>query len=116
MHLPPLLAAAAYAGRDEVVWRLVEDGVDVTRPWADGVDPVTWAAARGTYWVLQALLIRSGDPLSADSPHRRALRVALAGIDSEPAGEPGPPPAHRAILRRPSSSARCWTPSRTRTP
>ncbi|WP_030714551.1 hypothetical protein [Streptomyces sp. NRRL F-2580] len=36
-----LLAAAAYAERDEVVWRLVEPGVDVTRPWAGGVDPVT---------------------------------------------------------------------------
>ncbi|MFB7179792.1 hypothetical protein ACFCYI_19070 [Streptomyces sp. NPDC056257] len=96
-----LLAAAAYAGRDEVVWRLVEAGVDVTRPWAGGVDPVTWAAGRGAYPVLLALLIRSGDPLDADSPHRRALRVARAGIASGAAGEePGPPPAHWAIVSR----------------
>ncbi|MGR4878141.1 hypothetical protein ACIPUC_01730 [Streptomyces sp. LARHCF249] len=93
-----LLAAAAYAGRDEVVWRLVEDGVDVARPWAGGVDPVTWAARRGAYPVLLALLIRSGDPLRAGSPHRRALREAQAAIDSEVAVEPGPPPAHRAIV------------------
>ncbi|MEV5505693.1 ankyrin repeat domain-containing protein [Streptomyces orinoci] len=95
-----LLAAAAYAGRHEVVSRLVEDGVDVTRPWAAGLDPVTWAAERGAYWVLNSLLIRSGDPLSADSPHRRALRVAQAAIDSEAAWVPGPPPAHRAIVSR----------------
>lgn len=44
-----LPAVAANAGRHEVVWRLVEDGVDVTRPWAGGVDPVTWAAERGAY-------------------------------------------------------------------
>ncbi|MFE9927917.1 hypothetical protein [Streptomyces sp. NPDC005533] len=94
-----LLAAAAYAERDEVVWRLVEAGVDVTRPWAGGVDPVTWAAGRGAFPVLQALLIRSGDPRGADSPHRRALRVAQAAIASEAVGEEqGPPPAHRAIV------------------
>ncbi|MFJ9690772.1 HEAT repeat domain-containing protein [Kitasatospora sp. NPDC101183] len=90
-----LLAAAAYAGRHEVVNRLVAC-VDPTRPWAGGVDPVDWAAANGAYWVLSALLSRENDPLRADSPHRRALRVAQAALDS--GGGAVPPPAHRGII------------------
>ncbi|MET8543476.1 ankyrin repeat domain-containing protein [Kitasatospora sp. NPDC004799] len=102
-----LLAAAARAGRHEVVDWLVLWDVDVTRPWADGVDPVTWAAEHGRYGVLRALLSRSRDPLSADSPHRRALRTAQLAIATEAEarsetkterGEPGPLPAHRAIV------------------
>ncbi|WP_199881323.1 hypothetical protein [Streptomyces sp. CB03911] len=93
-----LLAAAAHAGRSEVVDWLVVLGVDVTRPWAGGVDPVTWAAEGGKYWVLSALLPHSQDPLSPDSPHRRALRAARAAIGSEAGTRTGPPPAHRGIV------------------
>ncbi|MFD8694621.1 ankyrin repeat domain-containing protein [Kitasatospora purpeofusca] len=93
-----LLAAAAYAGRDEVVDWLVQSDVDVTRPWAGGVDPVTWAAEHGMYWILQALLSRSRDPLSADGPHRRALRAAQDAIGSRSDVTADQRPAHRAVL------------------
>ncbi len=93
-----LLAAAAYAGRHEVVDWLVQWDVDVTRPWADGVDPVIWAAEHGMYWILQALLSRSRDPLSADSPHRRALRTAQDAIGSHIDVTADQRPAHRAIV------------------
>lgn len=96
-----LLAAAAKAGRHEVVDWLVLWDVDVSRPWDGGVDPVTWAAEHGAYWVLKALLSRSQDPLSADSPHRRALRTAQDAIGSEADtadARTEPLPAHRAII------------------
>ncbi|GAA2750025.1 hypothetical protein [Kitasatospora cinereorecta] len=93
-----LLAAAARAGRHEVVNWLVVWDVDVTRPWACGVDPVTWAAESGMYLVLRALLSRSRDPLSRDSPHRRALRAAQDAIASGAGGGTDPPPAHRAVI------------------
>lgn len=99
-----LLAAAAHAGRHDVVRELVSSGLDVTRPWADGADPVTWAADHGAYRVLLALLGHKTAPLAADSPHHRALRVAQAAIDAaepaEAAEAAGPPPAHRAIISR----------------
>ncbi|MEK2493979.1 ankyrin repeat domain-containing protein [Kitasatospora purpeofusca] len=93
-----LLAAAAHAGRHEVVDWLVQWDVDATRPWADGADPVMWAAERGMYWVLLALLSRSRDPLSADSPHRRALRTAQDAIGSKADTRADPRPAHLAII------------------
>ncbi|MFE6869512.1 hypothetical protein ACFVFS_23530, partial [Kitasatospora sp. NPDC057692] len=93
-----LLAAAAYAGRHEVVDRLVVRGVDPTRSWAGGVDPVTWAAGNGSYWVLDALLSPDRDPLRADSPHRRALRVARAALEAGTGDGCAPPPAHRAVI------------------
>ncbi|MFE5586402.1 HEAT repeat domain-containing protein [Kitasatospora sp. NPDC056531] len=93
-----LLAAAAYAGRHEVVDRLVVWDVDPTRPWAGGVDPVTWAAENGAYWVLNALLSPDRDPLRADSWHRRALRVARAALESGAGAGSVPPPAHRAVI------------------
>ncbi|OKJ13651.1 ankyrin repeat domain-containing protein [Kitasatospora sp. CB01950] len=93
-----LLAAAARAGRQRVVDHLVLRGVDVTRPWDDGVDPVTWAAENGRYGVLQALLSRSRDPLSSDSPHRRALRIAQDALASGAGAGAEPPPAYRAIV------------------
>ncbi|MER6782220.1 MULTISPECIES: HEAT repeat domain-containing protein [unclassified Streptomyces] len=93
-----LLAAAARAGRDRVVDHLVVWDVDVSRPWDDGADPVTWTAQNGRYWALQALLSRSHDPLSADSPHRRALRTAQEALASGAGAGSGPPPAHRAII------------------
>ncbi|MFF7458639.1 HEAT repeat domain-containing protein [Kitasatospora sp. NPDC008115] len=93
-----LLAAAAYAGRHDVVDRLVGQGVDPTRPWAGGVDPVTWAAETGACWTLTALLSPERDPLRADSPHRRALRVARAALDRGAGAGPVPPPAHRAVI------------------
>ncbi|GJF31493.1 hypothetical protein KNE206_41930 [Kitasatospora sp. NE20-6] len=93
-----LLAAAARAGRQRVVDYLVVWDVDVTRPWDDGVDPVTWAAENGRYWVLQALLSRSRDPLSSDSPHRRALRIAQEALASGVGAASEPPPAHRAVI------------------
>ncbi|GLW72643.1 hypothetical protein Kpho02_49420 [Kitasatospora phosalacinea] len=89
-----LLAAAARAGRQRVVDHLVVWDVDVTRPWEGGVDPVAWAAENGRYLVLEALLSRSGDPLSDDSPHRRALRAAQAAL----ASGAGDGSAHRAIV------------------
>ncbi|MFE7527164.1 HEAT repeat domain-containing protein [Kitasatospora sp. NPDC057542] len=93
-----LLAAAAHAGRHEVVDRLVVWDVDPTRPWAGGVDPVTWAAENGAYWVLNALLSPDRDPLRTDSPHRRALRVARAALESGAGAGSVPPPAHRAVI------------------
>ncbi|MFF2146803.1 HEAT repeat domain-containing protein [Kitasatospora sp. NPDC058190] len=93
-----LLAAAAYAGRHEVVDRLVGWDVDPTRPWAGGVDPVTWAAENGAYWVLNALLSPDRDPLRADSWHRRALRVAWAALESGAGAGSVPPPAHLAVI------------------
>ncbi|MFF2045272.1 HEAT repeat domain-containing protein [Kitasatospora sp. NPDC058170] len=93
-----LLAAAAHAGRHEVVDRLVLRDVDPTRPWAGGVDPVTWAAENGAYWVLNALLSPDRDPLRADSPHRRALRAARAALESGAGAGPVSPPAHRAVI------------------
>ncbi|MER6257633.1 HEAT repeat domain-containing protein [Streptomyces sp. NPDC001584] len=50
------------------------------------------------YWVLRALLSRSRDPLSADSPQRRALRAARDVIGSKADTRTDPPPAHRAII------------------
>ncbi|MFB6561892.1 HEAT repeat domain-containing protein [Streptomyces sp. NPDC056400] len=93
-----LLAAAARAGRERVVDYLVVWDVDVTRPWDDGVDPVTWAAENGRYWVLRALLSRRRDPLSSDSPHRRALRTAQEALASGVGAGSEPPPAHRAVI------------------
>ncbi|MFJ7913111.1 ankyrin repeat domain-containing protein [Kitasatospora sp. NPDC096204] len=93
-----LLAAAAYAGRHEVVDRLVGRGVDPARPWADGVDPVTWAAENGAYWVLKALLSPDRDPLRVDSPHRRALWGARAALEAGAGAGSVPPPAHRAVI------------------
>lgn len=93
-----LLAAAAYAGRHEVVDRLVVYGVDVTRPWDGGVDPVVWAAERGRYGVLMALLAGSRDPLAAGSPQRLALRAALDAVDEGLGAGDEPPPAHWAIV------------------
>ncbi|MFG2911186.1 ankyrin repeat domain-containing protein [Kitasatospora sp. NPDC048286] len=93
-----LLAAAAYAGRHEVVDRLVGRGVDPARPWADGVDPVTWAAENGAYWVLNALLSPDRDPLRVDSPHRRALWGARAALEAGVGAGSVPPPAHRAVI------------------
>ncbi|MFG2235960.1 HEAT repeat domain-containing protein [Streptomyces sp. NPDC048723] len=93
-----LLAAAARAGRERVVDHLVVWDVDVTRPWDGGVDPVTWAAENGRYWVLRALLSRSRDPLSSDSPHRRALRTAQEALASGVGAGSEPSPAHRAVL------------------
>ncbi|MEU7730404.1 HEAT repeat domain-containing protein [Streptomyces sp. NPDC040724] len=93
-----LLAAAARAGRQELVDHLVVWNVDVTRPWDGGVDPVTWAAENGRYWVLRALLSRSRDPLSSDSPHRRALRTAQEALASGVGAGSEPPPAHRAVI------------------
>lgn len=93
-----LLAAAARAGRDGVVDHLVVWDVDVTRPWDGGVDPVTWAAESGQYWVLKALLSRSSDPLGSDSPHRRALCTAQEALASGVGAGSGPPPAHRAVI------------------
>ncbi|MGA5821507.1 HEAT repeat domain-containing protein [Kitasatospora sp. NPDC094028] len=93
-----LLAAAAHAGRHEVVDRLVARGVDPARPWAGGVDPVTWAAENGAYWVLNALLSPERDPLRADSAHRRALRAARAALESGAGAGSVPPPAHRAVI------------------
>ncbi|MCP2314595.1 hypothetical protein [Kitasatospora paracochleata] len=93
-----VLAAASRAGRHEVVNWLVVWDVDVTRPWASGVDPVTWAAESGMYLVLRALLSRSRDPLSSDSPHRRALRAAQDAIATGVGPGIDPPPAHRAII------------------
>ncbi|MFI5534175.1 hypothetical protein ACIA8O_37125 [Kitasatospora sp. NPDC051853] len=93
-----LLAAAAYAGRHEVVGRLIEWGVDPTRPWADGTDPVTWAAESGAFWVLEALLRPEGDPLRADSSHRRALRAAQSALKAGTGAGSLPPPAHRAVI------------------
>lgn len=93
-----LLAAAARAGRQQVVDHLIVWDVDVTRPWDGGVDPVTWAAENGRYLVLQALLSRSRDPLSSDSPHRRALRIAQDALSSQAGRGTDPPPAHRAII------------------
>ncbi|MFF9839262.1 ankyrin repeat domain-containing protein [Streptomyces sp. NPDC013740] len=93
-----LLAAAARTGRQKVVDHLVVWDVDVTRPWDGGVDPVTWAAENGRYWVLQALLSRSRDPLSSDSPHRRALRAAQKALASGVGAGSEPPPAHWAVI------------------
>ncbi|MFC8450831.1 HEAT repeat domain-containing protein [Kitasatospora sp. NPDC057223] len=93
-----LLAAAARAGRQRIVDHLVVRDVDVTRPWGGGVDPVTWAAENGRYLVLQALLSRSRDPLSSDSPHRRALRIAQEALASGVGATSEPPPAHRAVI------------------
>ncbi|MCX5215205.1 hypothetical protein OG689_39110 [Kitasatospora sp. NBC_00240] len=94
-----LLAAAAYAGRGDVAWELVVRWeVDPTRPWAGGIDPVTWAAANGAYWVLNALLSPDRDPLGVDSAHRRALRVARAALESGGGAGVVPPPAHRAVI------------------
>ncbi|MFB7476087.1 HEAT repeat domain-containing protein [Kitasatospora sp. NPDC056184] len=93
-----LLAAAAYAGRHKVVDRLVVWGVDPTHPWAGGVDPVTWAAGNGAYWVLDALLSPDRDPLRADSPHRRALRVAQAALESGTGAGRAPLAAHRGVI------------------
>ncbi|MEV6973173.1 HEAT repeat domain-containing protein [Kitasatospora sp. NPDC093806] len=92
-----LLAAAAYAGRHEVVSRLV-GWVDPSHPWAGGVDPVTWAAENGSSWVLDSLLSLDRDPLREDSAHRRALRVARAALDSGAGAGLVPPPAHRAVI------------------
>ncbi|MFE3110838.1 HEAT repeat domain-containing protein [Kitasatospora indigofera] len=94
-----LLAAAAYAGRGDLAWDLVVRwDADPARPWAGGVDPVTWAAEHGAYGVLQALLSRERDPLRADSGHRHALRVALAALESGAGAGSVPPPAHRAVV------------------
>ncbi|WP_374772057.1 hypothetical protein OG756_01925 [Streptomyces sp. NBC_01310] len=93
-----LLASAARAGRQGVADHLVVWDVDVTRPWDGGVDPVTWAAENGRYWVLRALLSRSRDPLSSDSPHRRALRTAQEALASGVGAGNEPPPAHRAVI------------------
>ncbi|OKJ03315.1 hypothetical protein AMK19_26880 [Kitasatospora sp. CB01950] len=70
----------------------------MTRPWDDGVDPVTWAAENGRYGVLNALLSHSDNPLSGDSPHRRALRVAQDALASGVGAGNEPPPAHWAII------------------
>ncbi|MFJ1752795.1 hypothetical protein [Kitasatospora sp. NPDC088134] len=93
-----LLAAAARVGRQQVVDHLVLWGVDVTRPWDGGTDPVAWAAQNGRSLVLQALLSRNDDPLSSDSPHRRALRIARDTLASGAGREADPPPAHWAIV------------------
>ncbi|MFI8966512.1 HEAT repeat domain-containing protein [Streptomyces sp. NPDC053493] len=93
-----LLTAAAYAGRHEVVDRLVVRDSDVTRPRAGGPDLVTWAARHGRYRVLQALLSSRHDPLAPDSPHRRALRVAQDALRTGSGAGTEPPPAHRAIV------------------
>ncbi|OKI29214.1 hypothetical protein A6A07_23855 [Streptomyces sp. CB03911] len=94
-----LLAAAAYAGRGDVAWELVVRwDVDPTRPWAGGVDPVTWAAGHGAYWVLDALLSPERDPLRAGSGHRHALRVARAALESGAGAGSVPAPAHRAVV------------------
>ncbi|MFF0392857.1 HEAT repeat domain-containing protein [Kitasatospora sp. NPDC004615] len=93
-----LLAAAAKAGRQRVVDWLVVWDVDVDRPWDGGVDPVTWAAENGRHSVLFALLSRSQDPLTEDSPHRRALRIAQEAVASGAGAGAVPPPAHRAII------------------
>ncbi|MEU5384402.1 hypothetical protein [Kitasatospora cineracea] len=93
-----LLAAAAKAGRQRIVDHLVLWEVDVTRPWDGGVDPVTWAAENGRSLMLQALLSHSDDPLSCDSPHRRALRIAQETLASGAGADSEPPPAYRAII------------------
>ncbi|GAA1415209.1 hypothetical protein GCM10009639_69150 [Kitasatospora putterlickiae] len=93
-----LLTAAAHAGRDKVVDHLVAWDVDVSRPWDGDVDPVTWAAENGRYWVLQALLSRCSDPLGSDSPHRRALRAAQEALASGTGAGIGQPPAHWGVI------------------
>lgn len=81
------LAVAAYAGHHEVVGHLVGAGADPARPWADGSDPVSWAADRGACEVLRALLSRSREPWREDGPEHRALRTAKAWIGVDPEDE-----------------------------
>ncbi|MFG1842477.1 HEAT repeat domain-containing protein [Micromonospora sp. NPDC049175] len=47
-----LLRAAVFGGNADVVASLLQAGADPTRPWDDGVDPVSWAADFGAYEVL----------------------------------------------------------------
>ncbi|MDT4995352.1 MAG: hypothetical protein QOH97_5244 [Actinoplanes sp.] len=82
-----LLQAAAYARQTEVVALLVEHGADAARPWADGTDPVTWAADHGSYEVLQALLASSKEPFRQDSPQHRALAAARPWLTVDPERE-----------------------------
>lgn len=91
-----LLIAAATYGRHQIFEHLADS--DVTRPWADEVDPVMWAAERGLFWVLDAMLPRNGDPRSSDSPHRRALDTARTAMDSVVDVSTEVPPAHRAVI------------------
>ncbi|MFI6155624.1 HEAT repeat domain-containing protein [Kitasatospora sp. NPDC051170] len=95
-----LLHAAAHAGLPELVWALVTHGADITHPWPDGTDPVTWAAEHGAYEILYSLLAPS--PRSGPDTYRRALAIAQAHIDAgTDAGDAatGPnPPAHLAIV------------------
>ncbi|MFE3107560.1 HEAT repeat domain-containing protein [Kitasatospora indigofera] len=59
---------------------------------------MTWAAENGRYLALRALLSRSGDPLSSDSPHRRALRTAQDVLGSGVGAGTDAGPAHLAII------------------
>ncbi|MGY0459335.1 HEAT repeat domain-containing protein [Kitasatospora sp. cg17-2] len=87
-----LLETAARAGRAEAVEELVLlRGVDVSRPWTDGVDAVGWAAERGLVDVLRSLLSGTGKELVL---HRRALRAARAALAADPTG----PEARRAVI------------------
>ncbi|GAA2776159.1 sister chromatid cohesion protein PDS5 [Streptomyces showdoensis] len=87
-----LLEAAARAGRAEAVRELVGlRGVDASRPWSGGVDPVGWAAGRGHVEVLRCLLSGTDAGLLL---RRRALRVAEAALAADPAG----PEARRAVI------------------
>jgi hypothetical protein len=82
-----LLRAAMYARQALVVADLVEHGADPLRPFDDGTDPVTWAADRGAYEVLRALLVTSKQPFRQDSPQHRALAVARPWLEVDPERE-----------------------------
>ena len=82
-----LLCAAAFGRRPEMVELLIESGADPARPWAGGVDPVSWAADFGAYEVLRALLVRSKEPLRRDSLQHRALAVARSWLELDPERE-----------------------------
>ncbi|GAA3777438.1 HEAT repeat domain-containing protein [Micromonospora maritima] len=85
-----LLRAATVAGHTDVVATLLDAGVDPNRIWADGTDPVSWAADHGLSELLQELL-RSDlapwrKPLREDAV-RRALDVARRWLGVDPARE-----------------------------
>ncbi|WP_033216057.1 HEAT repeat domain-containing protein [Kitasatospora phosalacinea] len=90
-----LLEAVARAGWTRAAWELVGNrGVDASLPWADGVDPVDWAARQGLAELLGCLLEGRGDRAALGSPHRRALRTAEAAI----AADPGAPVSWRGVV------------------
>lgn len=82
-----LLRAAAFAGHADAVPALLDAGVDPTRAWGEGIDPVSWAADHGASVFLQELLSSDLSPWRKQVPRRMeraALEIARAWLTVDP--------------------------------